>query len=288
MKNTIESYIEGFTEYLLDKDRAESTITAYKSDLKLFAEWLNGLSIDAVKPRHVIKYLKGLAKDDSKPATINRKLVSIYVFYRWAVSTRLAEANPAEDVGQLPDEPHPPKCLNQFDLDRLMDTVQEGESIRDYAIFTLLLNTGIRVGELCELKVTDLDLEADFAKLSIRFGKGMKSRSVYLNDSCLEVMKSYLEFRKSQDIEHLFYSQKSNQFSTRGIRHLFKSYCLKANIKPISPHVCRHTFGKHLIDTGNSIDRVSKALGHSSIETTKIYTNPTESDMFSMFNSISY
>ena len=291
MENTIESHIEQFTEHLLDTDRSGSTVRAYTTDLRLFAKCLEGLPVNAVKSRHVIIYRDGLAKDGRKPATINRKLVSILVFFDWAVSTRLVEVNPARNVEHFPDEVSPPKCMNQSNLDRLMDTVREGNNIRDYAVFTLLLNTGIRVGELCELKVSDLDLESDFAKLSIRFGKGRKSRSVFLNDACLRVITAYLEFRESQErnsqSDYLFYSQKSNQFSTRGIRHMVKSNCLKANIKPISPHVCRHTCGKHLIDTGNSIDRVAKALGHSSIETTKIYTNPTESDMCAMFNSIS-
>ena len=291
MESTIASHIEKFTEYLLDRDKSKLTVKAYKSDLRQFANWLDGIPVEDIKPRHVIAYRDGLVEKGSKPSTVNRKLVAIYVFFSWAVATRLSKINPAKDVEQLPDEVHPPKCLNQSDLDRLMDTFRDANNSRDLAIFALLLNTGIRVGELCSLKMSDLDLESEFAKLSIRFGKGRKSRSVYLNDTCLKVITAYLEFRESQkknsQSDYLFFSQKSNQFTTRGIRHLFKSYCLKANIKPISPHVCRHTFGKHLIDTGNSIDRVAKALGHSSIETTKIYTNPTESDMFSMFNSIS-
>lgn len=287
MKNPIENHIKGFADYLLDKDKSELTVKAYISDLKQFADWFDGMPVGEVKPRHVIAHRNGLVEGGGKPATVNRKLVSIYVFFRWAVSRNLAEINPVKDVEHLPDEVRPPKCLNQSDLDTLMDAVRETNKIRDLAIFTLLLNTGIRVGELCSLKMSDLDLKSDFANLSIRYGKGRKSRSVYLNDGCLKIINLYLEFRKSQDCEYLFFSQKSTQFSTRGIRHLIKSYCLKAGIKPISPHVFRHTFGKHLIDTGNSIDRVAKALGHSSIETTKIYTNPTESDMFSLFNSVS-
>lgn len=286
MKCTIESQIDGFVEYLADKDKSESTVRAYKTDVRLFHEWLDGMQIDAVKPRNVIAYKRILLKQRKSPATVNRKLISLLVYFEWSKEMGLTENNPAKNVDLIDIQPGCPKSMNCHDLDRIMDAVRRSNNIRDLAIFTLLLNTGIRVGEMCELKICDLDLESDTPRLTIWLAKGEKTRNVNLNNACVDVLKTHLNLRRSQDTEYLFDSQKSKNLTTRGVGHLFTSYCLKAGIKPVSPHIFRHTRAKSLIDAGFSIDRVAKVLGHASIETTKIYTSPTEADLLSMLNSV--
>ena len=164
----------------------------------------------------------------------------------------------------------------------------------------MLLHTGMRVGELCNLRVSDIRISTNSNMITVREGKGTKRRNIPLNSTVISVLKDYLKSLSSgeqaalitgpnpEKNRFLFYGQKRMPLTDRGIRYIIQKYAYVAKIDKLSPHVFRHTCAKNLIDAGQSIDRVAKILGHSNINTTSIYTIPTERDLHITMESISW
>ncbi len=300
----MNDYLQDYQDYLFDHDKSEHTIKAYMADLRLFSDWLRRAtgepaSPDNITPMDVIDYRNALLREHKKPATINRTLISISSFCQWAEECDLIPNNPAEGVRNVVEEPLGPRALDRKEQLALLRAVRRGGKIRDLAIVTTLLHTGIRVSELCNLRVSDISISNNSNMLTVREGKGTKRRHIPLNPTASRVLRDYLKTDGSQrgsvmdsvkgkNAQFLFYGQKRLPLTDRGVRYLIKKYGYLSKIPNVSPHVFRHTCAKNLIDAGNSIDRVSKILGHSSINTTSIYTMPTEQDLHITMDSISW
>ncbi|MDE0506137.1 MAG: tyrosine-type recombinase/integrase, partial [Candidatus Poribacteria bacterium] len=280
------------------------TIRAYMADLRLFSDWFQSITGELAAPENitpmdVIDYRNALLRQQKKPATINRTLISISSFCQWAHDTNLIPNNPAEGVRNVVEEPLGPRALDRKEQLAFLRAVRRAGKIRDLAIITTLLHTGIRVSELCTLRVSDITIADNSNMLTVREGKGTKRRYIPLNPTVSSVLRDYLNSigRQKDTVtdrvsgkssEFLFHGQKRMPLTDRGVRYLIKKYGYIAKIPNVSPHVFRHTCAKNLIDAGNSIDRVSKILGHSSVNTTSIYTIPTEQDLHITMNSISW
>ena len=300
----MNDHFQDYQDYLYDHDKSEHTIRAYMADLRLFSDWFRratGESVapDNITPMDVIDYRNAMLREHKKPATINRTLISISSFCQWAQDCDLIPNNPVEGVRNVVEEPLGPRALDRKEQLALLRAVRRTGKIRDLAIVTTLLHTGIRVSELCNLRVSDISISDDSNMLIIREGKGTKRRNVPLNPTASRVLKDYLKASGGQrgavmdsvgnnNAPSLFYGQKRLPLTDRGVRYLIKKYSYLAKIPNVSPHVFRHTCAKNLIDAGNSIDRVAKILGHSSINTTSIYTMPTEQDLHITMDSIAW
>ena len=300
----MNDHFQDYQDYLYDHDKSEHTIRAYMADLRLFSDWFRratGESVtpDNITPMDVIDYRNAMLREHKKPATINRTLISISSFCQWAQDCDLIPNNPVEGVRNVVEEPLGPRALDRKEQLALLRAVRRTGKIRDLAIVTTLLHTGIRVSELCNLKVSDISISDNSNMLIIREGKGTKRRNVPLNPTASRVLRDYLKASGGQrgavmdsvgnnNAPSLFYGQKRLPLTDRGVRYLIKKYSYLAKIPNVSPHVFRHTCAKNLIDAGNSIDRVSKILGHSSINTTSIYTMPTEQDLHITMDSIAW
>ena len=205
----------------------------------------------------------------------------------------LIPTNPIENIKGVSRESIGPKSLERREQLALIRAVQKTGKKRDLAIINLLLHTGIRVSELCSLREDDLIIEGRRAMIRISKGKGNKMRYVPLNSTALKSLVSHVgngegPHASSGGSGHMFYGQKGRPLTERGARHLIKKYGYNAKMAWVSPHVLRHTCAKNLIDAGQSIDRVAKILGHSSINTTAIYTMPTEADLQHAVESVSW
>ena len=301
----MDELLQDYRDYLYDQDKSEQTIKAYMADLSSFSRWLQQmtkepLKLENVAPMDIIDYRNAMLDWDKKPSTINRSLISISSFCQWAQHHDLIPNNPAEGIRSVAEEPLAPRALERKEQLALLRAVRRSENLRDLAIITMLLHTGMRVGELCNLRVSDIRITTHSNMVTVREGKGTKRRNIPLNSAVIAVLKDYLKsFDSNGEVtliagssperdRFLFYGQKRMPLTDRGVRYIIKKYAYQSKIDNLSPHVFRHTCAKNLIDAGQSIDRVAKILGHSNVNTTSIYTIPTERDLHITMESISW
>ena len=301
----MDELLQDYRDYLYDQDKSEQTIKAYMADLSSFSRWLEQmtnepLKLENVAPMDIIDYRNAMLDWDKKPSTINRSLISISSLCQWAQQHDLIPNNPAEGIRSVAEEPLAPRALERKEQLALLRAVRRSENLRDLAIITMLLHTGVRVSELCNLRVSDIRISTNSNMVTVREGKGTKRRNIPLNSSAIGVLKNYLKSlssgakvglitgRNPDKDRFLFYGQKRMPLTDRGVRYIIQKYAYQAKIDNLSPHVFRHTCAKNLIDAGQSIDRVAKILGHSNINTTSIYTIPTEQDLHITMESISW
>ena len=295
--------LQDYRDYLYELDKSEKTVQAYMTDLRSFSHWFESetgetLVPENITPLDVIDYRNDMLDQGRKPSTINRHLISISSFCQWAHKNDLIPNNPVEGIRTVPEEPLGPAALERKQQLALVRAVRKSGKIRDLAIITMLLHTGIRVNELCNLQVTDIILSKNSNMITVREGKGTKRRSIPLNPTVVGILKDYLDSQSdnrariatssNDQFPFLFYGQKRTPLTDRGVRYIIKKYAYIAKIEHVSPHSLRHTCAKNLIDAGQPIDRVAKILGHSSVNTTTIYTMPTERDLQKTMDSISW
>lgn len=214
-------------------------------------------------------YVSFLAGKGYKRSTMVRKISAIRSFLRFLVKEGLEV--PGFDPPHLRVERGLPKFLSVDEVSRMMEG--GGASERDKAIVELLYATGIRVGELCALDLTDLDMEEGV--LRIREGKGGKGRIVPVGSKALDAIEEYLRVRGKED-GPLFLNRFGGRISDRLVRRVVRRMADKAGFgKGVSPHTLRHSFATHLLERGADLRSVQEMLGHSSLSTTQIYTHVT-------------
>ena len=301
----MDDLLQDYRDYLYDQDKSEQTVKAYIADLRSFSRWFQqttgeSLNLEDVTPMEIIDYRNAMLDWGKKPSTINRSLISISSFCQWAQQNDLILSNPAEGIRSVAEEPLAPRALERKEQLGLLRAVRRSGNLRDLAIITMLLHTGMRVGELCNLRVSDIIISTSSNMITVREGKGTKRRNIPLNSTVIRVLKDFLEsFSRDDQVtlitgpnpekeRFLFYGQKRMPLTDRGVRYIIKKYAYNAKIEHLSPHVFRHTCAKNLIDAGQSIDRVAKILGHSNVNTTSVYTMPTERDLHITMESISW
>jgi len=265
--------------------KSDHTTEAYTRDVRLFSEWFdqtNGreLTPQRITPIDVREYRSYLLTvKNYKPATVNRKLSSISAFCGWAREAGLVSANPADGIAQVDEVRPAPKWLEKNEQYALLRAVQEKGRKRDIALITLMLNTGLRVSEVSKLRVDDIAISPRKGSANVRGGKGEKFRTVPLNVDTRKAIQDHLKQADLEDRSHLFVSQRGGPLQPSGIYYLINRYVYDARLDDVTPHTLRHTFGKNLVDAGVPLDRVAQLLGHESVDTTRIYTTPSEQDL---------
>jgi site-specific recombinase XerD len=273
----IGTKINDFLDYHRSIDTAHRSILSYQSDLRKFKRWSPDTSIESIGPLDIAEFKRYLQKKGQKPNTINRALVTLTLFFDWAVEKGLVESNPASNVKYVKEVKTAPKSLSRREQLSFMRAVNQGRKIRDIAIATLLLHTGVRVTEMCMLDIKDIIIKERSGSVTV-LGKGNKERTVPLNATIRNALREWLIVR-GYEPGPLFYSQKGGRISPRSVERLVKKYAYHARLDGVTPHILRHTFCKSLIDAGVSIDRVAVLAGHESLDTTARYTRPTQMDL---------
>jgi len=301
----MDDLLQDYRDYLYDQDKSEQTIKAYMADLNSFSRWFKQiagepLTLENVTPMEIIDYRNAMLDWGRKPSTINRSLISISSFCQWALQNDLIVNNPAEGIRSVAEEPLAPRALERKEQLGLLRAVRKSGNLRDLAIITMLLHTGMRVGELCNLRASDIIISTNSNMITVREGKGTKRSNIPLNSTAIGVLKDYLKSLNNngetafvvgsnpEKERFLFYGQKRMPLTDRGVRYIIQKYAYEAKIHNLSPHIFRHTCAKNLIDAGQPIDRVARILGHSNINTTSVYTIPTERDLRITMESISW
>ncbi|KXG77267.1 Tyrosine recombinase XerC [Fervidicola ferrireducens] len=270
--------LELYQKYLSSKGKSLHTVKNYISDLRQFAKWFEESTEEKFSPDKITEidvrgyrsYLMGIR--NLKPASIKRKLEAIRKFLDWAVKQEIITKNPAKEVEAPPAVTLPPKSLSEKEFLRLRRSFYKEGNERDIAIFEVLANTGIRVSELCSLKLSDIQISERKGKLIVRYGKGQKYREVPLNSDARKALNEYLKSRADENNERLFLGERG-PLTPSGVFRIIKRYARDAGVE-VSPHQLRHTFARRLLQSGADIVTVQQILGHANLNTTAVYLKP--------------
>jgi site-specific recombinase XerD len=277
--------LEMFFKDLALTEVSPQTLKAYRGDLAHFQRWFEETLSESFQPQAVTRsdlrdyrsYL--LNVDRRSPATVNRRLAALRKFFQWAQARGLVTDSPTTGVRGVEVQASAPKWLEKREVDRLIRAAERHGNRRDLAIILTLRHTGLRVSELCNLRLSDLEISERKGRLIVRSGKGGKFRSVPLNLDVRKSISDYLDVRPKIQDDHVFISRFSKGIEPRAVERLIERYARFADLEGVTPHTLRHSFGKHVLDSGADLVSVSSLLGHQRLETTAIYTTPSQRDL---------
>jgi len=278
----IETLVDAYLNYILiEKGLAARTIAAYARDLQRFLTFLarRGITAPARIERAVIlQYLIALRKDRLSARSRARHLVSLRGFFKFLVHEKHLDHNPAQLVELPKSGLKLPEVLSEAEVEALINAPATTSAVgmRDTAMLELIYAAGLRVSELINLKILNVNLEAGFVRV---LGKGAKERVVPIGSAARDGIAAYIDVArprllKTQVSPYLFVARAGKPMSRQGFWKLIKRYGLRAGItKKISPHMLRHSFASHLLEGGADLRAVQVMLGHVDIATTQIYTH---------------
>ena len=277
--------LDHFLEELARQGKPTTTIRAYRFDLVSFGRYFatttgEPFRVEAITPTDVRDYKAHLLTvEGRKPATINRHLASLKSFCGWALAEGLISELPTDRVKGVQGGSAGPKWLEKREVHRLLRAVERSGIKRDLAIVSTLYHTGLRVQELCQLRLADVELSERKGSLIVRAGKGGKYRVIPLNADVRTAIGDYLAVRPKALDDQLFLSQRLKGLKPRMVEYLAGNHARLAGLEGVTPHTLRHSFCKHALDAGVNLVEVSKLAGHRRLETTAIYTTPSYQDL---------
>ncbi len=300
-----------FMHWLEEQDRSPATLRAYQQSVTAFAAWFQAHTGQALTPAHLtpldVKAYRQHLLDahTSAPASVNRHLASVRAYARWAKRTGQTPHDPTTGIQALTLTDHAPRWLTraeQWALLRAAEAeVQLGElraggdathpgalwPRRDRALLTLLLHTGLRLAEIASLCLADITLKERSGQVQV-IGKGRKARLVPLNHAARQALQDWLAVRPASACAAVFLSQKGGPLSARAITARVATLAAQARLEGVSPHALRHSFAKNLVDAGVGLEKVAKLLGHSRLETTRLYITPSAADLQAATERVSW
>lgn len=282
-------YISQYIEYLeVERGLANNTILAYRADLYSLSEFLtqNGIKVlSDISRIHLNLYIKNLYDKKYTPRSITREIASIKGFFKWLSINEIIKHNPALAIEQPKLPKRLPKVLTMKEINDLLDGSM---SVLDKAVLELLYAAGLRVSELADIQVNNIDINAKYIRC---IGKGSKERVVPIGNKACRAIKNYLKEReyilKKYNIKtkFCFIKENSKKLTRQDIYFFIKQ--LGKNIhKDISPHTIRHSFATHLLENGADLRVVQELLGHSDVSTTQLYTHISKKRLKDIYFSI--
>ena len=273
-------YLSEYLEYLkYQKNYSDETIHSYSIDIEEFLDYINSECINICEVGYdVVKaWLIHLDEKKNKSTTVSRKISSLRGFYKYLINNKVIDSNPFSLVSLPKKERHLPRFFYYNELEEMFQVPKLNTALgqRDRLLLEMLYATGVRVSELVNIKVSDINGE----EIKV-LGKGNKERIVEFGDYAESILELYLnEGYKSLNVkksEYLFLNSRGGKLTTRGVRYILDNIINKTTIeKKISPHMLRHTFATHLLNEGCDLLTVQELLGHESLTATSIYTHIT-------------
>ena len=257
-----------FVDYLTNLRRAHATILAYSKDIEQLVKFLEDLgkkTIVEVEKLDLEAFLKKLSADGYTPKSLSRKINSIKTFYRFLKSQNTLSINPASEITHPRYEVKPPRILSKMEYRALRDACRS--DIRTYAIVELFLQTGIRIGELANLKLDNLK-DKD---LMVEALEGHQERNVPLNKAAKAAIQNWLSSRPKSEDGALFVTKTGRPLLVRNIRTTIDRYFKSAGIQGAKVNDLRHTFIAHHLASGTPLTVISKLVGHKRLSTTEKY-----------------
>jgi len=277
-KNQIDEFLNFLS---VERGLSANTQSAYQTDLKKFAVYLNEKKISNIQKitrKNITNFLMDEKEKGIGSRSIGRRLVAIKTFFRFLVNERLVQ----EDITATLDSPRLwktlPGVMSVEEVEKLLRApdLTDPLGIRDRAMMELLYASGLRVSELVGVKTDNINLKAGFVR---SLGKGSKERIVPLGKKAIEWIEKYIQrvrskWKKSGDSPYLFLSERGKNLTRQEFWYRLRKYAQESRIKKkISPHTLRHSFATHMLSNGADLRFVQEMLGHADISTTQIYTH---------------
>lgn len=282
--NDNENIIKQFKTYLaIEKNLSANSVDSYERDINKFTNYLKdnypGIDLLNIETYHIENFIQVLSEIELESTTISRIISGIKAFYKFLNYAQILQNDPSEIIETPKISRKLPVVLSVYEIESMIQQIDRStaEGERNYAIMETLYGCGLRVSELIELKISNINLKEEYIKVT---GKGNKERLIPIGKPARKGIQNYYEnYRKHistidkyRDI--LFLNKFNKPLSRIMIYYIIKDLAQKANIqKNISPHTLRHSFATHLIEGGANIRAVQELLGHASITTTEIYTH---------------
>lgn len=289
----METIIEEYLKFIqIEKGLSENTIGAYRRDLKKYQLYMQEQKIAHIGfiDRQTIQECLGSLIDQGASAkSIARFISTIRSFHQFALREKYAAKDPTVLIETPKYEKKLPDVLDVEEVIQLLETpdLTKNNGYRDRTILELLYATGMRVTELIQIEIDDVNLIMGFVRV---FGKGNKERIIPLGDTVIEYLDTYINNVRPQLLKKtvtnvLFLNLHGRPLTRQGIWKLIKQYGLRANInKTLTPHTLRHSFATHLLENGADLRAVQEMLGHSDISTTQLYTHVSKTQIRQMYN----
>ena len=265
-----------FTFLYVEKGLSKNTIEAYSNDLNNFLSWLNKLDIQDYKNISEVlinEYVAYLFKNGLKSSSVNRKISSLKSFYLFLIKKKVISSSPLSEIITPKKQQYLPSSMSEDEVERLLQSpnIELDIETRDKAMIEMLYATGMRISELINLKITDIDIERSVLKV---LGKGSKERLIPFGEKASDSLSYYLKKRKKSLAKEVFISNRGKKMTRTGFWQRIKIYLSREGLQDsISPHTLRHAFATHLLNRGADLRSVQLLLGHSDLSTTQIYTH---------------
>jgi site-specific recombinase XerD len=272
-QETFKNLLPKFIKNLEEKGRSPSTILAYRADLEQLIEYLqdrNKVLLNEARPADIESFRDSLLAQKYTPKSVSRKLNAIKTFFRWLVSQNQLTTDPSADVAHPKIEPSVPKFLSPLEYRALRDIVRH--DLRISAIVELILQTGLRISEVANLKLKNIKKD----KLTIEAYATQPERTVPLNRPAREALKAYIEIRPKTDSPYVFVSKNGNPLAVRNIRAAIDRYMQKAQTPQYSVNDLRTTFIIENLKEGVDLVLLSQVVGHKRLSTTERYLELAE------------
>ena len=273
--NLIDQFIDF---YWLTTGASKNTLSAYRSDLKIFSQWLNETSLIEVNKKLIQDYFLYRQSTKISSSTQSRVLTCLHSFYQFLLDNNLINTDPTEQLSYPKLEKKLPVFLNIQEVEKLLEAPNCSSLFgqRDRAMLELLYSCGLRVSELINLSYHNINIKEEFIRIH---GKGNKERILPMGEIAIEYLTAYESnsrpiLLKNGQSDSYFLSNRGKAMSRQNFFYIIKAYATQADIdKPLSPHSLRHAFATHLVQKGADLRSVQLMLGHSDISSTQLYTH---------------
>ena len=267
------SYLESVKQY------SQHTLNGYKRDLQKLSKYLSDQEIDKwklVKEHDLRTFVNSERRRGLSPRSIQRILSSCRTFFEFLLTEGQIKLSPAQNISSPKLAQLLPKAMDADLVQKLLDFKAKGMiEVRDKALAELLYSSGLRLSEICKLNMEDLDTKERTCVVS---GKGNKTRIVPVGKKAIQAIRDWFMYRselkqsKATSTNAIFLNNKGNRISPRSIQLRLEKLCLMRGLPGINPHMLRHSFASHVLESSGDLRAVQEMLGHSDIGTTQIYT----------------
>ena len=272
----INKNVEEYISYIADvKNLSKNTTNSYKRDLNKFANFVIGLEItnySSINDEICSAWIGDLFSDGINPRSIQRHLSSAKGFFKYLKKNGLVNTSPFDLISAPKTPSNLPDVLSPEDVEQLLNFKPSSlVEVRDMAIVELIYSSGLRVSEAIDIDIADFEEDMSFLRV---IGKGSKTRLVPLGKFAINAIKNWLIEREKivNNTDALFLNSKGTRLSVRSVQIRLKKMALKQGLPPIYPHMLRHSFATHMLESSGDLRTIQELLGHSSLSTTQIYT----------------
>ena len=272
VRNDIDNYIKYIAEI---KNLSSNTSNSYKRDLKKLSSYLEDIGVKSYKVINddtCMGWIGSLFSNNNNPRTIQRHISSAKGFFRFLKKNGVISSSPFELIESPKTPSYLPEVLSPEDIDQLLNfKPKDSLEIRDLAIVELMYSSGLRVSETININIDHFEENKAFLRV---FGKGSKTRLVPIGRYAINAINNWVDERDkySNDDNALFINKKGSRLSVRSIQLRLKRLATKQGLPPVNPHMLRHSFATHMLESSGDLRTIQELLGHSSLSTTQIYT----------------